>query len=130
MVPYDDFTPHGYLDNPYHCWKLNPSGVLRSLEPLGMGWHVPNFGSYARNQFHYSAHLALGLQVGEMTLVTPQDFERHQCHLDSYLHTKHRFEYTCQVPHSGLTLVARYLLVAEHALGCSLTLATTRPQQK
>ena len=34
MVPYDDFTPHGYLDNPYHSWKLNPSGVLRSLKPL------------------------------------------------------------------------------------------------
>jgi hypothetical protein len=46
MIPHDDFTPHGYLDNPYHSWKINPSGVLRSLEPLGMGWHVPNLGSY------------------------------------------------------------------------------------
>ena len=46
MVPHDDFTPHGYLDNPYHSWKLNPSGVLRSREPLGNGlaraqsWHL------------------------------------------------------------------------------------------
>jgi len=46
MIPHDDFTPHGYLDNPYHRWKINPSGVLRSLEPLGMGWHVPNLCSY------------------------------------------------------------------------------------
>ena len=46
MIPHDGFTPHGYLDNPYHSWKINPSGVLRSLEPLGMGWHVPNLGSY------------------------------------------------------------------------------------
>ena len=51
MIPHDDFTPHGYLDNPFHSWKLNPSGVLRSLAPLGMGWHVPNVGSYVRNQF-------------------------------------------------------------------------------
>jgi hypothetical protein len=46
MIPHDGFTPHGYLDNPYHSWKIDPSGVLRSLEPLGMGWHVPNLGSY------------------------------------------------------------------------------------
>jgi len=46
MIPHDDFTPHGYLDNLYPSWKINPSGVLRSLEPLGMGWHVPNLGSY------------------------------------------------------------------------------------
>ena|SRR2546425_4576008 len=74
MVPHDDFTPHGYLDNPYHCWKLNPSGVLRSLAPLGMGWHVPNLGSYVRNQFQYTAHLSIGLKVGELVLVTPEDF--------------------------------------------------------
>ncbi len=47
MIPHDDFTPHGYLDNPYHSWKINPSAVLRSLEPLDIGWHVPILGSYA-----------------------------------------------------------------------------------
>lgn len=46
MIPHDDFTPHGHLDNLYPGWKINPSGVLRSLEPLGTGWHVPNLGSY------------------------------------------------------------------------------------
>src|SRR5438552_3512538 len=73
MVPHDNFTPHGYLDNPYHCWKLNPSGVLRSLAPLGMGWHMPNLGSYVRNQFQYTAHLTLGLRIGKTVLVTPED---------------------------------------------------------
>ena len=62
MIPQDDFTPFGYLDNPYHSWKLNPSGVLRSMEPLGTGWHVPNLGSYVNNQFQYSAHLTIGLK--------------------------------------------------------------------
>jgi hypothetical protein len=70
MVPHDDFTPYGYLDNPYHSWKLNPSGVLRSMEPLGMGWHVPNLGSYVHNQFQYTAHLTIGLRVHELVLVT------------------------------------------------------------
>src|SRR6266516_4233006 len=125
MVPHDEFTPHGYLDNPYHSWKLNPSGVLRSRAPLGMGWHVPNLGSYARNQFQYTAHLALGLKIGKTVLVTPEDFRRHNCAVVSHLHTKNRFEYTCTVPKHALTLTARYFLVQEHALGCILSLSTT-----
>jgi hypothetical protein len=128
MVPHDDFTPHGYLDNPYHSWKLNPSGVLRSREPLGMGWHVPNLGSYVRNQFQYTAHLTLGLTIGKTVLVTPEDFKRHGCTIVSHLHTKNRFEYTCVIAKYALTLTARYFLVQEHALGCILTVATTMKQ--
>jgi Trehalase len=128
MIPRDDFTPHGYLDNPYHSWKLNPSGVLRSMAPLGMGWHVPNLGSYVRNQFQYTAHLTLGLRIGKTVLVTPEDFKRHGCTIVSHLHTKNRFEYTCVVSKYALTLTARYFLVQEHALGCILTLSTTMKQ--
>ncbi len=77
MIPQDDFTPYGYIDNPYHSWKISPCGVLRSLEPLGMGWHVPNLGTYVRNQFRYTAHLTIGLKVGEadgLVLVTAGGF--------------------------------------------------------
>jgi Mannosylglycerate hydrolase MGH1-like glycoside hydrolase domain len=125
MVPHDDFTPHGYLDNPYHSWKLNPSGVLRSLQPLGMGWHVPNLGSYVHNQFQYTAHLTIGLKIHELVLVTPEDFRRNMCTINSQLHTKNRFEYTCFVPKYNLTLTARYFLAHEHALGCLLSFSTT-----
>src|SRR5437763_12831600 len=128
MVPHHDFTPHGYLDNPYHSWKLNPSGVLRSKPPLGMGWHVPNLGSYVRNQFQYTAHLAIGLRMGNLVLVTPEDFRHHGCTITSHLHTKNRFEYTCIVPQYALTLTARYFLVQEHALGCILSLSTAAQQ--
>lgn len=128
MIPHDDFTPHGYLDNPYHSWKLNPSGVLRSLVPLGMGWHVPNLGTYVRNQFQYTAHLTIGLKIGQQVMVTPEDFQRHGCSITSHLHTRHRFEYTCLLPQYGLTLTARYFLVAEHTLGCVLVLKTTMRQ--
>ncbi len=130
MIPYDDFTPHGYLDNPYHSWKLNPSGVLRSLPPLGMGWHMPNLGSYVRNQFQYTAHLTLGLTIGKIVLVTSEDFKRHGCTIISHLHTKNRFEYTCEIPQYGVTLTARYFLVAEHALGCVLSITSTAPQSQ
>src|SRR6266536_1005727 len=128
MIPHDNFTPHGYLDNPFHSWKVNPSGVLRSLPPLGMGWHVPNLGSYARNQFQYTAHLQVGIKIGKTILVTPEDFKRHNCTISSHLHTKSRFEYTCTVPKHHLTLTARYFLINEHVLGCVLTLSTTAKQ--
>ncbi len=128
MIPQDDFTPHGYLDNPYHSWKLNPSGVLRSLPPLGMGWHVPNLGSYARNQFQYTAHLMIGLKIGDLVLLTSGDFDRYHCVIMSHLHTRNRFEYTCVVPQYDLTLTARYFLVQQHALGCVLSLSTRRRQ--
>lgn len=125
MIPRDDFTPYGYLDNPYHSWKLNPSGVLRSREPLGMGWHVPNLGSYVNNQFQYTAHLTIGLRIHDLVLVTPEDFRRSKCTIHSTLHTKNRFEYTCDIPKFGLTLTARYFLANEYVLGCMLNLTTT-----
>src|SRR5437660_1624948 len=128
MVPHDNFTPHGYLDNPYHSWKLRPSGVLRSLAPLGMGWHVPNLGSYVRNQFQYTAHLQIGLKIGKTVLITPTDFKHHGCTIMSHLHTKNRFEYTCTIAKHALTLTARYFLIDEHTLGCILTLSTTAKQ--
>jgi hypothetical protein len=128
MIPRDGFTPHGYLDNPFHSWKVNPSGVLRSLPPLGMGWHVPNLGSYAHNQFQYTAHLQIALKIEKTILVTPEDFRRHKCTIVSHLHTKNRFEYTCAIPKHRLTLTARYFLVNEHALGCILMLSATTKQ--
>jgi hypothetical protein len=124
MVPHHDFTPHGYLDNPYHSWKLNPSGVLRSLPPLGMGWHVPNLGSYVNNQFQYTAHLTIGLKINDLVLITPEDFRLHRCQVSSPLHTKNRLAYTCHIAQYDLTLTVTYFLVQEHALGCVLELAS------
>ena len=60
-----------------------------------------------------------------LTLVTPEDFRRHKCTINSQLHTKNRLEYSCLVPKYGVTLTARYFLVNEHALGCIVTLSTT-----
>jgi hypothetical protein len=125
MIPRDNFTPHGYLDNPYHSWKLNPSGVLRSLPPLGMGWHMPNLGSYVNNQFQYTAHLTFGLKINDLVLVTPDDFRRHKCTISSHIHTKNRFAYTCQITQYDLTLTVCYFLVQEQALGCVVELSTT-----
>ena len=39
--PRGSYTPYGYLDNPYHCWALHQSGVLRSVPPIGFAWYYP-----------------------------------------------------------------------------------------
>src|SRR3989440_11781858 len=98
------------------------------MAQLGMGWHVPNLGSYVRNQFQYTAHLTIGLKINDLVLVTPEDFRRNECAISSSLHTKNRFEYTCFIQPYGLTLTARYFLIQEHVLGCVLSLRTTLEQ--
>src|SRR5262245_1956673 len=118
----DDFPPHGYLDNPFHCWKLNPSGVLRSRPPAGMGWHVPNWGSYGKSQFSYRAHLHTGLEVDGRRLLTPEEFRQAKVTVGCDLHTQHRLRYVWAHP-AGPHVAATYFLVREHALGCHIALA-------
>src|SRR5258708_13537288 len=130
-TPRDDFPPHGYLDNPWHSWKLNPSGVLRSRLPAGMGWHVPNFGSYGRNQLSYRAHLHAGLEAnGTRLLLTPDDFRRAKVAVGCELQTKNRLRCTWAHP-AGARLAATYFLAGEHALACRIALeppaGATRP---
>lgn len=124
MIPHDDFTPHGYLDNPSHFWKLNPCGALRSLPPLGMGWHVPNLGSYVLNQFQYTAHVTVGLNMNDLVLVTPDDFRLQRSAISSSIHTAHRFGCTCQITQYDLTMNVCYFLVQEHVLGCRIELSS------
>lgn len=124
MIPHDDFTPHGYLDNPYHSWKQRPGGVLRSLPPLGMGWHMPNVGSYVNNQFQYTAHLTLGLKIDDLVLATSEEFQEQPCVFTCPTHTKNRFVYQYFLAPYDLTVTVLYVLIQEHILGCTVTLAT------
>ncbi|MGH9734794.1 MAG: hypothetical protein ACRD8A_09425, partial [Candidatus Acidiferrales bacterium] len=72
-----DFTPFGYLDNPYHCWDLHRSGILRSLLGIGFGLYFPaGPGGYFddRKNGVYHAFLRLGFWIGQRRLWTPVDF--------------------------------------------------------
>ena len=91
--PADDYTPHGYLDNPYHTMRLNPSGVVRSRPATGFGWWVRAFGEGYGKIFIYAAHLNVGVRLGEKVLLTPDDFEREGVRLSAPYHTKNLFDY-------------------------------------
>lgn len=118
MFPSDEYTPHGYLDNPAHSWALHPSGVLRSLAPVGMGWYVPNYGSYGRNQFRYSAHLMAGLRVGGRVYFTKEDFARQGITLSGGRPSRHIFGIDFQIGETGIWSGAAFFLADEDALGC------------
>jgi hypothetical protein len=118
MFPTDDYTPHGYLDNPAHSWALHPSGVLRSLAPIGMGWHVPNYGSYGRNQFRYSAHLLAGLRVGGRVYFTKEDFASQGITLRGGRPSRHIFGVDFQIGDTGIWSGASFFLADEDTLGC------------
>jgi hypothetical protein len=120
-TPRDDFPPFGYLDNPHHTWKLNPSGVLRSRPPAGMGWHRPNHGSYGNNQFADRAHLYIGVEVAGRRLLAAGEFRAARVALRCDLHTKNRLRYVWTHP-AGVVAGALFFLVDEHALGCQITL--------
>lgn len=68
----DSYTPYGYLDNRYHAWVLNPSGVIRAdTEGLGFDiWHPCQWQQY------YVVGLVVGAGVDNKLLLLREDFEK------------------------------------------------------
>jgi hypothetical protein len=87
--PRSDYTPFGYLDNPWHGWNLHQSGILRSLPGIGFGLYYPagpgGYFDYAKNGI-YVAELALGFRIGERTFRSLESFRPRQ--LTSPYHSK------------------------------------------
>ncbi len=112
--PTDDYTPHGYLDNPHHTMRLNPSGVLRSRPAVGFGWWVRAYGRGYGKIFSYAAHLNVGIRLGSTVLLTPEDFERAGVRLSSPYHSKNLFAYALEL--DGVRVNVRFLLEEENVL--------------
>ena len=115
-VPVDRYTPHGYLDNPFHTRNLNPSGVIRSSPGIGFGWHYPALARGYGYREHYRASLNLAVTVGGRTYWRHQDLAG----LYADVHTKNVFRYRWDA--EGLALAATFWLVDEHALACRVEL--------
>jgi hypothetical protein len=73
--PLSNYTPYGYLDNPFHCWNLHRSGVLRSSPGIGFGFYYPagpgGYFDFAKNGV-YEAHLRLGFLIKDVGIGTPR----------------------------------------------------------
>ncbi|HLV96411.1 MAG TPA: hypothetical protein VKS44_14560 [Candidatus Acidoferrales bacterium] len=110
-----DFTPFGYLDNPYHCWNLHQSGILRSLPGIGFGLYFPaGPGGYFDEQRDgvYHVFLRLGFWLGTRRLWAPEDFREGE--LIASHHSKNVLTY--RVRTGDLDATCSFFQVEENAL--------------
>ena len=111
-----DYTPFGYLDNPYHTWDLNRSGVIRSVPGVGVALYYPagpgGYFDYAHNGV-YEAVLRLGFASGDRRFWSPTDFGPGQ--LTARHHSKNLLRY--EFAASDVDITATFVLVNENALG-------------
>lgn len=116
--PAGTYTPHGYLDNPWHSMVFNRSGIIRSFPPLGMGfWKRKFFGSYAegpRGHINYLSLLQFSFRVDGTVFLTSRDFERNKVNLYSAYHTKNLMSYDWE--YAGIQFHIRYFLPFENSL--------------
>lgn len=115
MFPEDDYTPFGYLDNPFHTWKLNRSGVIRVHPPCGFGWLFPNAHTPI-----YRASLNIGLEWNHQRLLFPDDWQQQQVRLTCPYHSKNLFRFQWQW--QGVAVQVEFWLVAEDALTASIAI--------
>lgn len=116
--PTDEYTPHGYLANPFavaHSWSEGRGGNLRSTdEAVGFGWVYP----WARGA-RAGAQIEIGLVHDGGRLFARNDFER--VGLTAPHHSALLFEYAWQL--EGARCRARFVLVAEDELGLEVEVA-------
>lgn len=121
--PAGSYTPYGYLDNPYHTWDLHPSGVVRSVPPVGMGWYFPagpgGYFSYKKNSV-YRAILRVGLRIGDTVLFEEDDFRAAGVKINSSYHSKNILRLDFAV--ANVSISASFFLVGENTLACHLSL--------
>jgi hypothetical protein len=121
--PAGSYTPFGYLDNPYHSWDLHPSGVLRSVPPVGMGLYFPagpgGYFDYKKNSV-YRSILRLGFRIGDRVLFEEDDFRAAGFKISALHHSKNllRLEFAL----ATLSISASFFLVGENTLACDLSL--------
>lgn len=121
VAPLDDYTPHGYLDNPRHTRNLSPLGVIRSTPGIGFGWHYPALARGYGYREHYRAALNLALTVDGVTSFRHHDFSG----LRADLHSKNVFRYRWET--EAVELAATFWRAGDHALACRVELRGRRP---
>ena len=130
MFPEGKYVPFGYIDNPWHSYVNNRSGILRTVTPVGMGYWTTNlpwpYANRMTRQVNYLSFLHLGFSMNGKSLIDTEDYNNADLH--SSYHTKNILKYDWNW--EGLTFSASWYLVNEHALACRLEIKNTTGQQK
>src|SRR5579883_1964924 len=127
--PLSDYTPFGYLDNPWHTWDMHQSGILRSLSGIGFGLYYPagpgGYFDYHRNGV-YVAELALSFRIGDRIFTGPEDFSPDQ--LTAPHHTKNLLRYHFE--QDSVAIESSFFLVNEDALAVHVLLTNSSGSAK
>ena len=130
--PSSHYTPHGYLDNPYHSMIFNRSGILRSFPPMGFGfWRTDFKGSYGegpRDHQNYLSLLQIGITIDGHSFTTTDDFSKAGVELYSAYHTKNIFSYDWN--YDNINVSIKYFLLREHSLVCIIELQNSGKDDK
>jgi len=125
--PLSDYTPYGYLDNPFHCWNLHRSGVLRSSPGIGFCFYFPagpgGYFDFAKNGV-YEAHLRLGFLINGRQYWKPEDFAHGQ--LTAPYHSKNLQTFAFALDETKVE--STFLQVGENSLATKVVVQGTRPQ--
>ncbi|MEW6061901.1 MAG: trehalase family glycosidase [Bacteroidota bacterium] len=131
-VPQSQYTPHGYIDNPYHSMVFNRSGVIRSVPPLGFGFWCTDFkgayGSGVGGHVNYLSLLNFGVAVDGKQFFSADDFANNGVDLYSAYHTKHMVSYDWTT--AGCTFSIKYFLPRENSLAAIVEIENTSASDK
>ncbi len=131
--PVDHYTPFGYIDNPYHSAIENPSGVFRTVPPLGMGYWCRNLPFPYGNGFglcrrlNYLSFLMPGFIIDGTPFLSEQDFSNVSVELFSDYHTSRVLSLCFE--HMGTKVQIRYVLNGEDRLMCRINVFSGKNQK-
>jgi len=126
LFPVGEFTPNGYLANPYHTAVMNRSGVLRSVPPLGFGyWARPLPWPYGGGEFgfgltrhrNYLSLINFALEIDGTVYQSLDDFKENGVKITSDYHSQNMFSYRFNA--ADLEFSLSYFQVGEHSLACN-----------
>jgi len=132
--PMSDYTPFGYIDNPYHSAVINQSGVIRTVPPVGFGYWCrrlpfPYGNSHGLlRTVNYLSFLHPSIFIDGKCFHTAQDYKENGVTLVSRYHTKNMMSYDWE--YDGLCISFKYFLAKEDSLTCKAEITNTSKQKR
>ncbi len=124
--PRGQYTPFGYIDNPYHTWALHRSGVFRSVPPIGLGLYFPagpgGYFDYEKNSV-YRMFFRMGFRTGVQAYFRESDFQKAGAELVASHHSKNILTFAFSA--GSLRVAVPFFQIGENALACLAHLENT-----
>ena len=119
--PESDYTPFGFIDNPYHGAVYNQSGIIRSVPPLGFGFwcrSFPWYGTGPTRNINYLSLLRPGISIDGVLFYDEESFRKEDVKIVSKHHSSNIMSYNFTA--YGADFDLRYFMDGEHTLSCRI----------